>query len=217
MRLVVADEHPLILSGFRSSFSTSRDIRIVAECRDRPAVREALVAHQPSVVALDAEMYEGDLDQPDSLVRDFPGTNFVLLSSRNDRDLGRHAMRTGIRGIIAKERPLRYVERALRMVHGGGLWFDRTVTDQVVTEMVHERLHLIHPKSPRSALDLLTARELEIVKLVAEGLRNKEVAAKLFISAATVSHHLTAIFRKLKLEDRVDLVIYAFRNGVVKV
>ena len=102
MRLVVADEHPLILSGFRSSFSSSRDIRIVAECRDRPAVREALLTHEPSVVALDAELYEGGSEQPDALVSEFPKTSFVWLSSRNDLDLGRHAMRTGIRGIIAK-------------------------------------------------------------------------------------------------------------------
>ncbi len=214
--MVVADEHPLILTGFRSAFADHKEIQVLAECADRTALFQAIHDYLPDVIALDAELYRGTETQPDPLVEQFPTIPVLLLSSGNDQSFCKEVMRAGIRGVVAKQKTTAHLEKALRIVRTGGLWFDRSVTEKVATDMVQERLTGKAAGRETPPLPTLSAREREIVLLVSQGLRNKEIAARLFISEATVSHHFTSVFRKLGVEDRVSLVIYAFRNGLAQ-
>jgi DNA-binding NarL/FixJ family response regulator len=116
-------------------------------------------------------------------------------------------------GLVLKEKAAEVLLQAIEKVRAGEVWLDGAMIASVLREMTHTReAQPVNPKSARLAL--LTEREREVIALVGQGLRNKQVAERLFISETTVRHHLTAIFAKLEVADRLELVIYAYRHGL---
>lgn len=136
----------------------------------------------------------------------------IVLTSVQDTAVYARAIELGARGVLSCDEPGSVLRQAIRAVHGGEVWIDRRCTSAVVTCLVKGR----EPKDRELVkIESLTRREREIVSLVTEGLRNKQIAERLFISEATVRNHLTSILDKLELADRFDLAVYAFRRGMV--
>lgn len=136
----------------------------------------------------------------------------LVLASVQDTAVYARAIELGARGVLSCDEPASVLRQAVRAVHGGELWIDRRCTSAVVTCLVKGR----EPRNREQIkIESLTRREREIVALVTEGLRNKQIAERLFISEATVRNHLTSILDKLELGDRFDLAVYAFRRGMV--
>lgn len=212
--VVLADNQPLTLSGLRSAVEDHSDIRILGECTDRRDVWNAVHDHSPHVLVVSAELLQEDLDALQELTAENQKTRVILLTSRNDITFLQEVLRNGARGVVQREKPVHHIPIAIRKVTKGELWFERDITARMINNLLQ------NPKSKKDDLEeqkisAITTREQEVIGLICEGLRNKEVSDRLHISEATVSHHLTSIFRKLDIEDRVSLVIYAVRKRLV--
>jgi two-component system, NarL family, response regulator DegU len=211
IEVVLADNQPLTLSGLRSSVIEHSDIRILEECTDRGRVLDSVRNHSPHVLLVSTELLQEDLDALHSLTADNQETRVILLTGRSDITFLQEVLRNGARGVVQREKPIHHIPMAIRKVTKGGLWFERDMT----ARMIHNLLQ--NPSSKTDDLEeqkisAITARERDVIALICEGLRNKEISNRLHISDATVSHHLTSIFRKLDIEDRVSLVLYALRK-----
>jgi len=214
IQVVFADNHPLILSGLRSAVADHSDISIVAECLDRERALNAVRNHFPNVLLLSAELLQGNLDALQQLVADMQETHVILLTSRHDPEFLGEALRSGARGVFQCNKPVHFIPQAIRKVTNGGLWFERAHAEHVLDRLVSRRNETQDPEDHKIAA--VTAREREVIGLICKGLKNREISERLHISEVTVSHHLTSIFRKLEVSDRISLILYSVRNRVVQ-
>lgn len=200
--VVIADDHPVVLMGLDSLFALEADFSVVERARDGEEALDATLEHKPDVLLVDLRMPKLDgLAVLDALTHAGSNTRTVLLSaSLEDVDV-RAAFRRGARGVVLKEHAPQELVRCVRTVHAGGWWLEHT-------GLTHAEAIKTPPRPRRSGPEL-TDRENEIVTHVRDGLRNKEIAAKLGIAEGTVKIHLNNIYRKLGVDSRVGLVIHA--------
>jgi two-component system response regulator DegU len=215
IQVVFADNHPLTLSGLRSAVADHSDIRVVAECVDREQAIETARNRSPDVLLLSAELLREQLDTLQQLVADLQDTRVILLTGRKDPDFLEEALRCGARGVFQRERPAHYIPVAIRKVIDGGLWFEQAIAERMLDELLSKRNKTDKPEERKIAR--ITTREKEVIDLICQGMRNKEVSERLHISEITVSHHLTSIFRKLEVEDRISLILYSLRNRLATI
>ncbi len=208
--LVLADDHPIVLDGLAQLFAVEPDIAVLARCRGGDEAVEALRSHRPDIVVLDLRMPGTDglavLRTMASLGLE---TRAVVLTAAVSDEQLLEAVRLGARGVVLKEAaPARLVE-AVREVYAGREWIEPGLVSRALRRMMSRENGL------REAVQTLTPRELEIVRLVAEGLRNRAVAERLFISEGTVKIHLHRIYEKLGVDGRFSLALYAREKGIV--
>jgi two-component system, NarL family, nitrate/nitrite response regulator NarL len=142
-----------------------------------------------------------------------PSARILILTGLRDTTLHREAIRLGAHGVLLKTHAAASLLKAIRKVHDGELWLDRSLTAELIATLTEgSRPKAVDPEQTK--IGTLTARELEVLRLVAAGNRNREIAELLFISETTVRHHLTAVFSKVGVTDRLSLVLYAFRHGL---
>ena len=127
-------------------------------------------------------------------------------------DFHEEALRNGARGVLLKHCAPELIAKTIRKVSRGGLCFDRALTDRMLSTFVRRKQTELPPEIVK--ISSLTGRENQVISRICEGMHNKEIASKLFISNATVAHHLTSIYRKLDLADRTELLLYAHHNGL---
>ena len=159
---------------------------------------------------------ENAVDFVPELLSAAEGARIIVLTGTHDPDEHRRAIRLGAMGVVLKEMSTQLLLKAIDRVHAGEVWLDRFLTSSLIVELRKDR----KPKNGESveeAIAKLTERELEVISLLGEGLRNKQIADRLFISEVTVRHHLTSVFEKLKVSDRLELLIFAYQKGLVKV
>jgi DNA-binding NarL/FixJ family response regulator len=212
IQVVLADNQPLMLSGLRSAVAAAEDIEVLAECQNPDRLMDTVRTHSPDVLLVGAEILEEEFEALQRLVNESETTRIILLTSRKDPSFLEGALRCGAKGIFQREWPVQQIPLAIRKVINGGVWIEQTVAERVLEEMLSK------PKGPdleERKIATVTAREREVIDLICQGLKNKEIANQLHISGATVTHHLTSIFRKLEVEDRTSLVIYSARNRLV--
>jgi DNA-binding NarL/FixJ family response regulator len=137
----------------------------------------------------------------------------ILLTSRKDPDFLEEALRCGARGVFQRERPSHYIPIAIRKVINGGLWFEQAIAERMLDELLNKRNKTEKPEERKIAT--ITTREQEVIDLICQGLKNREVSERLHISEITVSHHLTSIFRKLEVDDRISLILFSHKNRLV--
>jgi DNA-binding NarL/FixJ family response regulator len=212
IQVVIADNQPLTLSGLRSAVADHRDIQVLAECQNRERLMEIVRRHTPDILLVSTDILKEELDALEQLVTEIDDTRVIVLTSRKDPDFLEGALRCGAKGVIQREWPVQQIPVAIRKVIRGGVWIERTVAEKVLEKLLNSR-EAIDPEVRKIAL--LTPREREVVNLICQGNKNKTISDVLHISEATVSHHLTSIFRKLEVDDRTSLVIYSARNNLV--
>jgi DNA-binding NarL/FixJ family response regulator len=138
-----------------------------------------------------------------------------MLTAESDNALHCISICHGAMGIILMNESVETLIKAIHKVHAGEMWIERSMTASVIAEMRSKRnLQSIEGKMSRD--NALTAREREIISLIAEGLNNQQIADHLYLSKATVRHHITSIFSKLEVSDRIGLLIYSYRHGLVE-
>lgn len=213
IEVMIADNQPLTISGLRSAVADQQDIRVLAECQNPEKLMDDVRDYEPDVLLVSTDMLQEELDRLERLVTEIEKTRVILLTNRKDVDFLEGALRRGAKGVFQREWPVHQIPIAIRKVTSGGVWLEQAVAEQVLEEVLSKRRAAPDPEERKIAS--LTARERGVIELVCEGLRNKEIADRLHISGATVSHHLTSIFRKLEVEDRTSLVIYAAKRRLV--
>ena len=204
IRLVLADEHPIVLDGLGSLFRAQPDIRLMARCATSGETLSAVRVHRPHVLVLDPHLpgLHG-VTILHRLQRDHTDTSVVLfVASLTDED-AIEALRLGVRGMVLKEQAPQQLVHCVRKVHAGEQWIEKTAIGHVLATLLRREA------GARAAATVLTPRELEIVRMVAHGLGNETMAQRLEISPGTVKVHLHHVYRKLKLAGRVELVLYA--------
>ena len=210
IRLVLADDHPLVLDGLENLFRTEEDIQVIARCINGVETLQAVREHLPDVLVLDIRMPVKDgLEVVRELRKEKLPTRVVLLTAvLEEREL-LEAMRLGVQGIVLKEMAPQMLLRCIRKVHAGEQWIELRSAKQALEKLLRREA------GTREVAAKLTPQEMTIVRLVADGLRNKEIADKLHISEGTVKVHLHNIFEKLKVESRLSLLRYAQEKGLV--
>jgi DNA-binding NarL/FixJ family response regulator len=210
IRLILADDHPIILDGLQQLFRLEPDFEVVACCRDGEETLKALRLHAPDILVLDVRMPRGDgLAVLRTLGEEKLATRVVLLTAALEEDQLVEALELGVGGVVLKEMAPRLLVEAVREVHGGGRWLDQGSTHRALDKLLQR------DANNREAARLLTPRELEIVRMVARGLRNRAIAEQLFITEGTVKIHLHNIYQKVEVDGRLELTLYAQNRGLV--
>jgi len=195
---------------------TADGIAIVGEAGDRDSTFEAVRREQPDIVLLDLDLGSSNgLDfVPELLKVEYP-PRIIILTGVRDSEVHKKAIQLGAMGLVLKNDVTGDLIEAIRRVHSGNVWFNPSLLWQMVPKVGKDRVpEQPNPEDVRIAS--LTKRELEVIALVTKGLKNQQIAETLFISEATVRHHLTSIFSKLGKSDRFELVVYAYQQGLAK-
>jgi two-component system, NarL family, nitrate/nitrite response regulator NarL len=210
IRVVLADDHPLVLDALEQLFRIEGDIAVVARCTTGREVAPAVRIHRPDVLILDVVMAGGD---GLSVLRELHGTPdalpTILLTALLSEAQLLEAIRLGVRGVLLKDMAPRLIVQCVRKVHAGGEWLEQKVAARAM------RTLLRRASGEREAAQKLTPRELELVRHVATGLRNKEIAERLSITEGTVKIHLHNVYEKVGVEGRVALAVWAKDRGLV--
>jgi DNA-binding NarL/FixJ family response regulator len=211
--VVIIDDHPVFRVGLRMLLEASGAIRVVGEAGTVASAAATLAASPPQVAVLDLDLGGEDAVAAfPELQRAAPDARFLVLTGTRDADRHESALRAGVRGLVVKDLSADAIVNAILKVNEGELWFDRALVDAALRGIMRGR-----PATPeRIPAASLTERERQIVDLVAAGLRNDDVARRLGISEKTVRNHLTIVFDKLGVSGRLELLVYAYQRGLVK-
>jgi len=207
--LVLADDHPIFLSGLEDIFRPEPDFQVLARCLEGQAALGAVRQLKPDVLILDLRMPKMDgLGVLREMQKEKLSTRVVVLTAAPDEDEVLEAIRLGVYGVVLKEMAPRLLVQCIRKVAAGEQWLEKRSVGLAL-----ERL-LKREAATRQIARILTPREIEIVRMVTEGLRNKVIAERLYVSEGTVKIHLHHIYEKLKVNSRLQLARYARDEGL---
>jgi len=215
LTVLIVDDQALVRAGFRMILDAEEDIDVAGEAANgREAVEEARRL-RPDVVLMDVRMPEVDGIEATRrlLADDGAGPKVVMLTTFDMDEYVYDALRAGASGFLLKDVPPEQLVAGIRAVAAGDALLAPSVTRRVIEEFVRRRPSSMQTLPPE--LVELTARELEVLKLIARGLSNAEIAKELFVSETTVKTHVSHILLKLELRDRVQAVVFAYESGVV--
>jgi DNA-binding NarL/FixJ family response regulator len=210
IRVLIADDQAMVRAGFRMLLSGEQDIEVVAEARDgREAVAKAAQSY-PTVILMDIRMPEFDgLEATRRIITADHDARILILTTFGLDEYVYEALRAGASGFVLKDDPPEQLIAAVRTVAGGDALLSPAITKRVIKQFTRLR----RPAPPKE-LDELTAREQDILRLIADGLSNSEIGKRLYISETTVKTHVTHILQKLGLRDRVQAVVLAYQTGL---
>lgn len=213
LRVLLADDHAMLRSGMRAIFDTQPDLDCVAEVADGRAAVSEVARLRPDVAVLDIRMPKLDgLDATEAILADQNNrTKVILLTTYDSDEYVYRALRAGASGFLLKSLPPEELISAIRVAARGDALIDPSVTRRLIARFAVS----IAPPAAPPELDQLTAREREVLQLVAAAYSNAEIAAKLHVGDETVKTHVSRVLAKLGLRDRVHAVAYAHINGLV--
>ena len=207
--LVLSDHDPIALHGLEQLFRLEEDFKVLACCPNGKETLQAVRKHQPDVLifGLDRPGRDGLAVIREMRKEKLPNRVVVLTRELDEDDVVK-LINLGVRGVVLKEMAAQLLVRCIRKVHAGGRWLETRSFGGALEKMVRREA------GARQMAEILTPRELQVVRVVAGGLRNKAIAAKLFISESTVKIHLNHIFEKLHVRSRMELILYTQDRGV---
>jgi DNA-binding NarL/FixJ family response regulator len=210
IRVLLADDHPIVLGGLAQLLSLEPDITVVARCTNGNEALAAIARERPQVVIADLVMPgRSGLD----LLRELRATSspvrLILLTARIEHEQVLEALNLGVAGIVLKESAPLQILDCIRRVASGGQWIDQLIGSRTLDGLLRRQ------SGAAKAAAVLTTREIEVVRMVARGLRNKEIADLLSITEGTVKAHLRTIFEKLAIDSRMKLIVYARETRLV--
>jgi two-component system, NarL family, response regulator NreC len=205
IRIVLADDHAVVRSGLRLALEGEPGFEVVAEASDLESARRSVRGHRPNVLVLDLDMPAGSsLEAIPAIREESPGTQIVVLTTRQEPALARQALSTGALGYVLKEAADDELVQAVQCAAAG----ESYVNPQLGAPLAKE--------PPTGLPDDLSKREVEVLRLIALGHTNAEIAQQLFLSVRTVEAHRSHIQKKLRLSSRAELVGYAHKRGLIK-
>ena len=208
LRVLIVEDHLIMSTALRLLLDSQAGLCVVGEASNCTTARELAHRTAPDIVLLDLFLSDGEsLGTIPEILSAVPGARIVVLTGAPDTALHRRALTLGAMGLVLKEQPAEVLLAAIECVQRGEVWIDRSLLAELMKPA---------PPVQASPTDLLTQREREIIGAIGLGLRNKQIADRLFISERTVHNHLASIFRKLEVGDRLELAIYAGNHGLLE-
>jgi two-component system, NarL family, nitrate/nitrite response regulator NarL len=214
IRILLVDDHAVVRAGLRLIIQSRTDMTIVGEAGNRHDALSLAASEHPDIILLDLDL-GGDSGTAliAELIAASGESRIIILTGMRDPEAHRQAVLLGAMGIVKKEKAAEVLISAIERVHAGEAWLDPSLMAGVLNDMTRSSKGK-KPDADAQKVATLTKREREVIALVGEGIKSKEIAGRLFISETTVRHHLTSIFDKLEVADRVELLIYAYRHGL---
>ena len=211
IRILIVDDHLVVRAGLHMLIENHPGMTVVAMASNRTEALELSASAAPNLILLDLDLGgENALTFVTQLRETTPNARILVLTGLRDTDAHRQAVQLGAMGVVLKEHAPDVLIKAIEKVHAGEIWLDRPTMGRMLREMSAREEKEIDPEVAK--IKSLTQREREVVALIAEGLKNKQIAQRLFISETTVTHHLSSVYSKLGVSDRLELVIYAFAH-----
>ncbi|GAI21988.1 unnamed protein product, partial [marine sediment metagenome] len=213
IRVLLADDHRILREGIRALIEDQEDMVVVGEAEDGQATVKMVAQLQPDVVVMDIAMpLLNGLEATRQIRRDYPLVRVLILTMHENEEYIRQVLAAGALGYVLKDAAARDLLGAIRTVNQG-----EAVLSPAITRLVIEDYLRWGDIRPEDATDGLTAREREILQLIAEGYTNKEIAGILSLSVKTVQSHRTNLMNKLDLHDRGELIKYAIQKKIIDI
>jgi DNA-binding NarL/FixJ family response regulator len=213
IRVLIADDHSLVRDGLEAMLQTQPDIDVIGQATDGKEAIEKAIQSKPDVVLMDIDMplIDGliatrEIKQADERIQ------VLVLTAYDNEEFLFHLLEVGALGYVLKEANIEQLVTAIRAVHRGDVYLYPSMAKALVTELLQSK----KGGNTKSPFDSLTVREREILKLIADGYTNQEIADLLHRSIKTIESHRTNLMKKLNLHDRIELVRYAIRKGLIK-
>ena len=214
IRVLIADDHGLMRAGVRALLQATEDIEVVGEAEDGDEAIREVRRLEPDVVLMDVAMPGlGGLEATLVIRKEKPDVKILVLTQYDDREYVSRFLKAGVSGYVLKKAAAGELVAAIRAVERGGLVLDPEIARDVLDEKGRER----SPEQAEDPYETLTDREKQVLKLVAEGSSNKEVAETLDISVKTAMAHREHLMEKLDVHSRTELIRFALRRGVIRV
>jgi len=208
IKVVLAEDHHVVRAAVATLLTKEPDIVVVGEVAEGDALMEVLEEIKPDVLVLDAHMPGHKVVQSAKMLqKNCPDVKILVLSAYNRREYVVGLLSAGAAGYVLKDDPPEMLVQAVRKVAAGGEWISPRVAKVLVKSVRHEE---------KSATTALTDREMDVLELMARGHKNEEIADKLVITTQTVKNHVRSIFRKLGVKTRVEAVLYAIHNKLIR-
>jgi DNA-binding NarL/FixJ family response regulator len=212
IKIVLADDHRIFRKGLRSLFSERKNIEVLAEADNGDEAIEATGKYKPEIVVMDIAMPKTDGIEATRRIRErFPDTEVVILSMHAKKAYIDEVLRAGAKGYVLKDSDEEHILSAIDTVHNGGYYLDSPIADQVLSGYFQDKSR----KAVKKQADPLSDREKEVLRLLAMGHTNQEVADALYISRKTVENHRANIIRKTGIQGKMGLTKYAARIGLI--
>jgi len=212
IKILLVGDYSIFRSALRMILETDRTLRVIAEAAHSEFGDDIISEECPDLIVVDLP----DVGGKDLLPR-FQDVKIpvLILVGKHDVEIYRKCLRFGISGVVPKEENAETLFKAISKIHEGEIWFDRSIMGETIRQLLFEKQSMNgYPKA--HITNALTDRERQVVDLICTGMKNKDIGEGLFISETTVRHHLSSIFNKLNITSRLELVVYAFNNNLVK-
>jgi two-component system, NarL family, nitrate/nitrite response regulator NarL len=216
IRIFILDPYALIRAGLRLIIESEPDMKVVGEAGDSTTGIEMVARQKPDITLLKLNAL-GDpyLDVIPQLLEAWNQTRIILMTTTDDFQTCSQAVQMGVIGVVSKTQPPKALIKAIKKVYDGEVWIERSMMAHLLKTMSpNRRPSVIDPETEK--ISQLSNREKEVIHLIGLGLRNKFIANQLSIGETTVRHHLTSIYDKLGVSDRLELLVFAHRSGLIK-
>ncbi|HJZ49496.1 MAG TPA: response regulator transcription factor [Roseiflexaceae bacterium] len=216
IRIVMVDDHAVLRAGLRMIIESQPGMRVIGEAHDRATALAIASETHPDIILLDLDLgKDSGFELLPELLAAAPQTRVIVLTGLRDTEAHRRAIVLGAVGLILKEHAVATVLKAIEKVHAGEAWLDRAMIGSILNNRMYaDDLH--EHNADLQKIATLTEREREVIGLISIGLPSQEIMERLAISEATLRHHLSSIFSKLGVRDRVQLVVYAYQHGLAQ-
>ncbi|MDQ4079086.1 MAG: response regulator transcription factor [Chloroflexota bacterium] len=212
IRVMLMDDHALMRAGVRELLESRPRLTVVGEAKNNQEGLATVVQHQPDVILLDGADANG-INLVPELLMGAELARLIVLCEADQHQLHVSSMQQGAHGVFLKnDQPLLLV-KAIRSVYEGESWYSRAMLSRMLMEA---RRPPVSPTQDETKIASLTEREREVIMLLGQGLKNRDIGERLYISESTVRHHFTSIYSKLEVSDRLELLIYAYKWGILK-
>ena len=211
IRVLIVDDHMLMRQGLCMLLEHRTNVQVVGETGMRQEALTLAGRHQPDIILLDLDLGScSGLDLLPDLRAAAANARIIILTGVEDAELHQRAVLLGAMGLVMKDQPSHVLLRAIERVHAGEAWLNHSMTASVIGHLTRPR----RQDENAAKIASLTPREREIISVVCQGFKNPQIAARLFISEATVRNHVTSILSKLGLSDRFELALYSYHHGL---
>lgn len=212
IRVILADDHTILRSGLRLLLERQGDVEVIGEASDGRETVDLLDTLEPDVVVIDVAMPNlNGIEATRQITSRYPQVGVAMLSMHSDESYVLRALKAGARGYLLKDSAEADLIEAIRAIHSGRSFFSPAISRMLQEDFIRD----LQGRDAEDSYELLTAREREILQLIAEGNSNKDVANRLNLSLYTVETHRTHILQKLNLHSIPELILYAVRKGII--
>lgn len=215
IKVILVDDHQLIRMGITALLSSEKEIDVIGEVTSAKEVGKAIEEKKPDVVLMDISLDDGDgILLTKDIVKKYKNTKVIMLSMHVKEDFIQRSLKAGAAGYVLKDSPKEELIKAIKEVASGGKYFAAEVSQLMVASYVTKAGDFADKKKKSNGL---TNREIEIIRLLSDGLSNQKIAAELDISHRTVDTHRTNIMQKVKVKNVAELVKYAIKNKLIEI